>query len=73
MKLFVGLNVSLEKTARRNFSREFKIEAVRLVTERGVAVPQAARVAPLDTGITATCAPDLPSVRKIMPQRTARP
>lgn len=43
MKLFVGLNVSLEKTARRNFSREFKIEAVRLVTERGVAVPQAAR------------------------------
>ena len=27
---------------RRKFSREFKIEAVRLVTERGVAVAQAA-------------------------------
>lgn len=28
---------------RRKFSREFKIEAVRLVRERGVSVPQAAR------------------------------
>ena len=28
---------------RRKFSREFKTEAVRLVTERGVAVAQAAR------------------------------
>jgi transposase len=28
---------------RRQFSREFKIEAVRLVTDRGVAVAQAAR------------------------------
>ncbi|MBB4124557.1 transposase [Martelella radicis] len=28
---------------RRKFSREFKAEAVRLVTERGVAVAQAAR------------------------------
>ena len=28
---------------RRKFSREFKLEAVRLVTERGVAVAQAAR------------------------------
>lgn len=28
---------------RRKFSREFKIEAVRLVTERGVSVPQACR------------------------------
>jgi len=28
---------------RRKFSREFKIEAVKLVTERGVAVAQAAR------------------------------
>ena len=28
---------------RRKFTREFKIEAVRLVTERGVAVAQAAR------------------------------
>jgi transposase len=28
---------------RRKFSREFKIEAVRLVTDRGVAVAQAAR------------------------------
>jgi transposase len=30
-------------TTRRKFSREFKIEAVRLVTDRGVAVAQAAR------------------------------
>lgn len=29
--------------ARRQFSREFKIAAIRLVTERGVAVGQAAR------------------------------
>jgi len=29
--------------ARRTFSREFKIEAVKLVTERGVSVPQACR------------------------------
>ena len=29
--------------ARRKFSREFKIEAIRLVTDRGVAVAQAAR------------------------------
>ena len=28
---------------RRKFSREFKVEAVRLVTERGVAAAQAAR------------------------------
>ena len=28
---------------RRKFSREFRIEAVRLVTERGVSVPQACR------------------------------
>ena len=28
---------------RRKFSREFKIEAVRLVTDRGVTVAQAAR------------------------------
>jgi transposase len=28
---------------RRKFAREFKIEAVRLVTDRGVAVAQAAR------------------------------
>ena len=33
---------------RRKFSREFKIEAVRLVTDRGVAVAQAAR--DLDVG-----------------------
>ena len=29
--------------ARRQFSREFKVEAVKLVTERGVSVGQAAR------------------------------
>jgi transposase len=29
--------------ARRRFSREFKVEAVKLVTERGVTVAQAAR------------------------------
>jgi transposase len=28
---------------RRHFSREFKVEAVKLVTERGVGVAQAAR------------------------------
>ena len=28
---------------RRQFSREFKVEAIKLVTERGVAVAQAAR------------------------------
>ena len=28
---------------RQKFSREFKLEAVRLVTERGVSVPQACR------------------------------
>ena len=28
---------------RRQFSREFKLEAVKLVKERGVSVPQAAR------------------------------
>jgi transposase len=31
------------KTTRRRFSREFKIEAVRLVRERGVTLAQAAR------------------------------
>jgi transposase len=31
---------------RRQFSREFKIEAVNLVTERGVAASQAAKGAP---------------------------
>lgn len=29
-------------TTRRKFSREFKIEAIRLVTDRGVSVAQAA-------------------------------
>lgn len=29
--------------ARRRFSREYKLEAIRLVTERGVSVAQAAR------------------------------
>jgi transposase-like protein len=29
--------------ARRSFSREFKIESVRLVSERGISVAQAAR------------------------------
>nr|CBA28139.1 hypothetical protein Csp_A05790 [Curvibacter putative symbiont of Hydra magnipapillata] len=35
---------------RRQFSREFKVEAVKLVTERGVGVSQAAR--DLDVGDT---------------------
>jgi len=30
-------------STRRRFSREYKLEAVRLVTERGVSVAQAAR------------------------------
>ena len=38
---------------RRKFSREFKIEAVRLVTDRGVAVAQAAR--DLDVAETQAC------------------
>jgi transposase len=33
----------MELMKRRTFSREFKVEAVRLVTERGVAVAQACR------------------------------
>ena len=37
---FMELEVGME---RRKFSREFKIEAVRLVRERGVSVAQAAR------------------------------
>jgi transposase len=36
--------------SRRQFSREFKVEAVKLVTERGVSVRQAAR--DLDIGET---------------------
>ena len=36
------MNGRLDMTSRK-FSREFKIEAVRLVTDRGVAVAQAAR------------------------------
>jgi len=36
------MNRRLDMT-RRKFSREFKIEAIRLVTDRGVAVAQAAR------------------------------
>jgi hypothetical protein len=36
---------------RRQFSREFKIEAVKLVTERGVAASQAAK----DLDFTRTC------------------
>ncbi len=35
---------------RRKFSREFKVEAVRLVTDRGVAVAQEAR--DLDVAMT---------------------
>ena len=35
---------------RRHFSREFKVEAVKLVTERGVAISQAAR----DLGVDET-------------------
>ena len=37
-------------STRRTFSREFKIEAVRLITERGVSVRQASR--DLDVGET---------------------
>ena len=37
---------------RRTFSREFKLEAVKLVTERGVAVAQAAK--DLDVLLAAT-------------------
>jgi transposase len=37
--------------ARRKHSREFKVEAVRLVRERGVTVAQAARDLGLDQGL----------------------
>jgi transposase len=40
----------LFKGTRREFSRKFKVEAVKLVTERGVRVSQAAR--DLDVGET---------------------
>ena len=36
---------------RRKFSREFKIEAIRLVTDRGVAVAQAARDLDIAEGV----------------------
>lgn len=36
---------------RRKFSREFKIETVRLVTERGVAIAQASQVLDLAEGV----------------------
>ena len=39
-RVFIELEVHMEK---RKFSREFKIEAVRLITERGVSVAQASR------------------------------
>ena len=48
---------------RRKFSREFKIEAVRLVTERGVAVTQAARDLDLAEG----------QLRRWMQELTAAP
>ena len=48
---------------RRKFSREFKIEAIRLVTDRGVAVAQAAR--DLD--------PAQSVLRHWMPELTAAP
>lgn len=39
------------RRARRTFSAEFKVEAVKLVTERGYSIPQACRE--LDIGETA--------------------
>ncbi len=42
------VNRRVEKMARRTFSREFKLEAVNLITDRGVAVAQASR--DLDVG-----------------------
>ncbi|ESQ81551.1 hypothetical protein AEAC466_20965 [Asticcacaulis sp. AC466] len=39
-RVFIELEVHMEK---RKFSREFKIEAVRLVTDRGVSVTLASR------------------------------
>jgi transposase len=46
-RVFIELEVHMEK---RKFSREFKIEAVKMVTERGVAIVQASR----DLGVHAT-------------------
>jgi len=45
---------------RRQFSREFKVEAVKLVTERGVGVSQAER--DLDVGETVLRRCDVPPV-----------
>jgi transposase len=39
-RVFIELEVHMEK---RKFSREFKIEAVRLIADRGVSVAQASR------------------------------
>lgn len=47
---------------RRKFSREFKLEAVKLVRERGVAVAQAARDLDLHVNVFASgCASSLPT------------
>jgi transposase len=44
---------------RRKFSREFKLEAVRLVKERGVAVAQASRDLDLHENVLRKWIPDL--------------
>jgi Transposase len=53
---------------RRTFTREFKLEAVKLIQERGVTVAQAARdlgvhgtvgVAPMGAGVCRRCAAGL--------------
>ena len=50
--------------ARHKFTREFKVEAVKLIQERGVTVAQAAR----DLGVQARCCADgsrsVPPIRR---------
>jgi transposase-like protein len=44
---------------RRTFTREFKVEAVKLIQERGVTVAQAARESGLHGTVLRRCAADL--------------
>jgi len=49
---------------RRKFTREFKVEAVKLIQERGVTVAQAAR----DLGVHGRCSAD--GSRSVPPMRS---
>ena len=45
------------KMARRQYTREFKLEAVRLIKERGVSVTQAARDLDVGEGVCCVAGP----------------